>query len=40
MLALGIEPVGITNGQGLDKPPAYLADKVKDVDVVAICSSP
>ncbi|MFD0412484.1 ABC transporter substrate-binding protein [Streptomyces sp. NPDC127108] len=34
VLALGVEPVGITNGQGLDKPPAYLADKVKDVDVV------
>ncbi|QEU93752.1 iron-siderophore ABC transporter substrate-binding protein [Streptomyces kanamyceticus] len=34
VLALGVKPVGITNGQGLDKPPAYLADKVKDIDVV------
>ncbi|MER5885311.1 ABC transporter substrate-binding protein [Streptomyces sp. NPDC001941] len=34
VLALGLKPVGITNGQGLDKPPAYLADKVKDIDVV------
>ncbi|GHF30743.1 ABC transporter substrate-binding protein [Streptomyces mashuensis] len=34
VLALGLKPVGITNGQGMDKPPAYLADKVKGVDVV------
>lgn len=34
VLALGVKPVGITNGQGLDKPPAYLADKVKGIDVV------
>ncbi|WP_171166631.1 ABC transporter substrate-binding protein [Streptomyces sp. I05A-00742] len=34
VLALGIKPVGITNGQGLAKPPAYLEDKVKDVKVV------
>ncbi|MFI1189939.1 ABC transporter substrate-binding protein [Streptomyces californicus] len=34
VLALDIEPVGITNGQGLDKPPAYLAEKVEGVDVV------
>ncbi|KAA6213434.1 ABC transporter substrate-binding protein [Streptomyces albofaciens JCM 4342] len=34
VLALKIKPVGITNGQGLDEPPAYLADKVKGVDVV------
>ncbi|WP_030420320.1 ABC transporter substrate-binding protein [Streptomyces sp. NRRL F-5065] len=34
VLALGVKPVGITNGQGLDKPPAYLADKVEGVDVV------
>ncbi|MBT2383975.1 ABC transporter substrate-binding protein [Streptomyces sp. ISL-11] len=34
VLALGIKPVGITNGQGLAKPPAYLADKVKDIKVV------
>lgn len=34
VLALGIKPVGITNGQGLNKPPAYLADKVKGIDVV------
>ncbi|MCS0637481.1 ABC transporter substrate-binding protein [Streptomyces sp. LP05-1] len=34
VLALGLKPVGITNGQGLDKPPAYLADKVKGIDVV------
>lgn len=33
-LALGVEPVGITNGQGMNKPPAYLADKVKGVKVV------
>ncbi|MDJ1134425.1 ABC transporter substrate-binding protein [Streptomyces iconiensis] len=33
-LALGVKPVGITNGQGMSKPPAYLADKVKGVDVV------
>ncbi|WP_030561995.1 ABC transporter substrate-binding protein [Streptomyces aureocirculatus] len=34
VLALGIKPVGITNGQGMNKPPAYLADKVEGVDVV------
>ncbi|UNO39248.1 ABC transporter substrate-binding protein [Streptomyces sp. MST-110588] len=34
VLALGVKPVGITNGQGLGEPPAYLKDKVKDVDVV------
>ncbi|MFJ9111225.1 ABC transporter substrate-binding protein [Streptomyces sp. NPDC102283] len=34
VLALDIKPVGITNGQGLDKPPAYLADKVAGIDVV------
>ncbi|MEV6475371.1 iron-siderophore ABC transporter substrate-binding protein [Streptomyces sp. NPDC051657] len=34
VLALDIRPVGITNGQGLDKPPAYLADKVEGIDVV------
>ncbi|MGW0533454.1 ABC transporter substrate-binding protein [Streptomyces sp. NPDC003032] len=34
VLALGVKPVGITNGQGLDKPPAYLADKVEGIDVV------
>ncbi len=34
VLALGLEPVGITNGQGLNKPPAYLKDKVKGIDVV------
>ncbi|MFD9903466.1 ABC transporter substrate-binding protein [Streptomyces sp. NPDC059063] len=34
VLALGVKPVGITNGQGMNKPPAYLADKVKGVDVV------
>lgn len=34
VLALGLKPVGITNGQGLDKPPAYLADKVRGVDIV------
>ncbi|MYW03125.1 iron-siderophore ABC transporter substrate-binding protein [Streptomyces sp. SID3343] len=34
LLALDVKPVGITNGQGLDKPPAYLADKVKGIDVV------
>ncbi|MCA6094218.1 iron-siderophore ABC transporter substrate-binding protein [Streptomyces sp. SCA3-4] len=34
VLALGIKPVGITNGQGLNKPPAYLEDKVKGVNVV------
>ncbi|GIH92313.1 ABC transporter substrate-binding protein [Planobispora siamensis] len=33
-LALGVTPVGITNGQGLDKPPAYLADKVRGIPVV------
>ncbi|GII00786.1 ABC transporter substrate-binding protein [Planobispora takensis] len=33
-LALGVTPVGITNGQGLDKPPAYLADKVQGIPVV------
>src|SRR5688572_5110288 len=30
-LALGVTPVGITNGQGIDKPPAYLADKVQGI---------
>ncbi|MFF9567373.1 ABC transporter substrate-binding protein [Streptomyces sp. NPDC014685] len=34
VLALGVKPVGITNGQGLNKPPAYLADKVEGIDVV------
>ncbi|WP_411082886.1 ABC transporter substrate-binding protein [Streptomyces sp. cmx-18-6] len=34
VLALDIKPVGITNGQGLDKPPAYLAEKVEGVNVV------
>ncbi|GCD93591.1 ABC transporter substrate-binding protein [Embleya hyalina] len=34
VLALGVKPVGITNGQGLDKPPAYLADKVKGIEVI------
>ncbi|MFF8492509.1 ABC transporter substrate-binding protein [Streptomyces albidoflavus] len=34
VLALGIEPVGITNGQGMDEPPAYLADQVEGVEVV------
>ncbi|MFF0571886.1 ABC transporter substrate-binding protein [Streptomyces sp. NPDC004041] len=34
VLALDLEPVGITNGQGLDKPPAYLADKVEGINVV------
>ncbi|GAA0493585.1 ABC transporter substrate-binding protein [Streptomyces sp. NPDC046215] len=34
VLALGIKPVGITNGQGLSKPPAYLADQVKGINVV------
>ncbi|MBQ0827116.1 ABC transporter substrate-binding protein [Streptomyces tagetis] len=34
VLALGLKPVGITNGQGLDKPPAYLAAKVSGIDVV------
>ncbi|MYU20566.1 iron-siderophore ABC transporter substrate-binding protein [Streptomyces sp. SID8352] len=34
VLALGVKPVGITNGQGLDKPPAYLAGKVEGIEVV------
>ncbi|WP_327352524.1 ABC transporter substrate-binding protein [Streptomyces sp. NBC_01304] len=34
VLALGIEPAGITNGQGLNKPPAYLEDKVDGIPVV------
>ncbi|GHG49789.1 ABC transporter substrate-binding protein [Streptomyces griseocarneus] len=34
VLALGIKPVGITNGQGMNKPPAYLEDKVKGINVV------
>ncbi|MCG6495862.1 ABC transporter substrate-binding protein [Kitasatospora sp. A2-31] len=34
VLALGIEPVGITNGQGLAEPPAYLKDRVRGVPVV------
>ncbi|MFG3256019.1 ABC transporter substrate-binding protein [Streptomyces sp. NPDC048172] len=34
VLALGVKPVGITNGQGMNKPPAYLADKVKGTKVV------
>lgn len=33
-LALGVTPVGITNGQGLDTPPAYLAGKVRGIPVV------
>ncbi|MFE7525627.1 ABC transporter substrate-binding protein [Kitasatospora sp. NPDC057542] len=34
VLALGVKPVGITNGQGLAEPPAYLKDKVQGVPVV------
>ncbi|MFF7991437.1 ABC transporter substrate-binding protein [Kitasatospora xanthocidica] len=34
VLALGVKPVGITNGQGLNEPPAYLKDKVQGVPVV------
>ncbi|MEV5598691.1 ABC transporter substrate-binding protein [Streptomyces sp. NPDC052496] len=34
VLALDLKPVGITNGQGLDEPPAYLKDKVKGIDIV------
>ncbi|CAM5556609.1 ABC transporter substrate-binding protein [Streptomyces spiroverticillatus] len=34
VLALGIKPVGITNGQGLSEPPAYLKDKVQGISVV------
>ncbi|MFE2410733.1 ABC transporter substrate-binding protein [Kitasatospora sp. NPDC059408] len=34
VLALGVRPVGITNGQGLDAPPAYLKGKVEGVPVV------
>lgn len=33
-LALGVRPVGITNGQGLDRPPAYLEDKVAGIPIV------
>ncbi|MBC9713437.1 iron-siderophore ABC transporter substrate-binding protein [Streptomyces sp. TRM66268-LWL] len=34
VLALGLKPAGITNGQGLSKPPAYLEDEVEGVPVV------
>ncbi|MFD0272900.1 ABC transporter substrate-binding protein [Kitasatospora sp. NPDC127111] len=34
VLALGVKPVGITNGQGLNEPPAYLKDKVQGIPVV------
>ncbi|MFJ6619122.1 ABC transporter substrate-binding protein [Kitasatospora sp. NPDC091335] len=34
VLALGVKPVGITNGQGLAEPPAYLKDKVQGIPVV------
>ncbi|GAA2213774.1 amonabactin ABC transporter substrate-binding protein [Nonomuraea monospora] len=34
VLALGVKPVGITNGQGIDTPPAYLADKVQGIPIV------
>ncbi|MFJ8621471.1 ABC transporter substrate-binding protein [Kitasatospora sp. NPDC093550] len=34
VLALGVKPAGITNGQGLNEPPAYLKDKVQGVPVV------
>ncbi|MGA5817503.1 ABC transporter substrate-binding protein [Kitasatospora sp. NPDC094028] len=34
VLALGVKPVGITNGQGLNEPPAYLKDRVQGVPVV------
>ncbi|MFF2953842.1 ABC transporter substrate-binding protein [Kitasatospora sp. NPDC057965] len=34
VLALGLKPAGITNGQGLNEPPAYLKDKVQGVPVV------
>ncbi|MEV4114797.1 ABC transporter substrate-binding protein [Nonomuraea sp. NPDC049695] len=34
VLALGVTPVGITNGQGIGTPPAYLAGKVQGIPVV------
>ncbi|MFF2750421.1 ABC transporter substrate-binding protein [Kitasatospora sp. NPDC058048] len=34
VLALGVKPVGITNGQGLAEPPAYLKDRVQGIPVV------
>ncbi len=34
VLALGLKPAGITNGQGLSEPPAYLEDKVDGIPVV------
>lgn len=34
VLALGVKPVGITNGQGLNEPPAYLKDRVQGIPVV------
>ncbi|MEV7771032.1 ABC transporter substrate-binding protein [Kitasatospora sp. NPDC086791] len=34
VLALGVKPAGITNGQGLNEPPAYLKDRVQGVPVV------
>ncbi|WP_406088198.1 ABC transporter substrate-binding protein [Kitasatospora purpeofusca] len=34
VLALGLKPAGITNGQGLNEPPAYLKDKVQGIPVV------
>ncbi|MGW4896252.1 ABC transporter substrate-binding protein [Kitasatospora sp. NPDC004240] len=34
VLALGVKPVGITNGQGLNEPPAYLKERVQGIPVV------
>ncbi|TYB46062.1 ABC transporter substrate-binding protein [Nonomuraea sp. PA05] len=32
--ALGVKPVGITNGQGIGTPPAYLAGEVRGIPIV------
>lgn len=40
LLALGIQPIGTTNGRGQPTPPRYLADYMTDVEVVGTFYSP
>ncbi len=34
LLALGVQPVGTTNGRGQPTPPRYLADQLGDIEIV------
>lgn len=34
LLALGVQPVGTTNGRGQPTPPRYLADRLNDITIV------